>query len=151
MDFSQIINKEAVHIGYAAKDKDDALRHMIDLLYKAGAVSSPEEFLEDVYLRESEGITGIGGGIAIPHGKSRCVAQSCIAACRLAKPIQWETIDGDPVSLILLFAVTEQDAQATHLKMMAGVASALADENICDRIRTAATADALIAAFNGVA
>ena len=115
MDFAQIINKSAVDVGYHAKDKDDALRHMIALLHKDGAVTDEEAFLKDVYAREAEGITGIGDAIAIPHGKSPVVARNCVAVCKLAAPIAWESIDDEPVELIVLFAV--QSLSLIHISL----------------------------------
>ncbi len=151
MEFSQIINRNAIDLKYRAKDKDDVLRHMVEMLYKDGAITSVREFLDDVYLRESEGITGIGDNIAIPHGKSKCVIKNCVAVCKLVEPIEWETIDDQPVNLIILFAVTKEGATNTHLKMMACVASALAKEKVCKGIKSATTPDDLIAAFSVIA
>ena len=73
MDITEIINKNAIEIGYKAKSKIDVLERLTELLLLDGSISSKEVFLEDIFKRESEGVTGIGDEIAIPHGKSSAV------------------------------------------------------------------------------
>lgn len=69
MDISSVINESKINLKLDAHDKDEVLSAMVDMLVEAGDVNSKEEFIKDVYYRESEGETGIGDGIAIPHGK----------------------------------------------------------------------------------
>ena len=86
-----------------AIDKDGVIRHLAGLLKAAGYVGSGKLYIRDVYLRESEGITGIGGHVAIPHGKSDYVDQ--VGICLLGRTrerIQRESDDGEP---FFLFAV----------------------------------------------
>lgn len=75
-------------------DKEDALKKMIKMLLDAGYIDDAEGFYEDVLLRESQGITGIGNYIAIPHGKSSFVSKVGISIAKLNNEIQWETNDG---------------------------------------------------------
>ncbi len=121
---------------------------MANLLCQDNAITSADEFIKNVYEREAEGLTGIGDGIAIPHGKSNAVIKNCIAVCKLKEPIEWASIDHQPVSLVILFAVMRDAPATTHLKMMAGVARALADTSVCSGIKKAQTPAELIMAFN---
>lgn len=134
MNFLDIINQNAIDINFDAKDKQEALRHLAELLEQDGAITDAEQFLEDVFLREAEGQTGIGDCVAIPHGKSEVVKKNCVAVGKLRSPIQWESIDEQPVRLVILFAVQAQSPAKEHLSMMAAVARLLAREDVCNRL-----------------
>lgn len=148
MDISEIINKNAIEIGFHAKSKAEVLDRLAELLLLDDAISSKEIFLQDVMKREAEGITGIGDDIAIPHGKSATVKKNCVALCICQEPIAWESIDDTPVRIVVLFAVKAVDTDLTHLRMMAAVASALADQEVRSAIKEAKTASELVRALN---
>ena len=73
MNLSEIFNENAIAVDIPADSKMKALEYLTDLLYKDQAIGDESEFLKDVLIREGEGQTGIGDGIAIPHGKSGTV------------------------------------------------------------------------------
>ena len=139
MNLSEIFNENAIAVDIPADSKMKALEYLTDLLYKDQAIGDESEFLKDVLIREGEGQTGIGDGIAIPHGKSGTVRKDCIAFGKLKQPVTWESVDGKPVSVIFLFAV-----------MMAMVARSLADEDICRRIKEVATKEDVFAVINEI-
>ena len=130
MNLSEIFNENAIAVDIPADSKMKALEYLTDLLYKDQAIGDESEFLKDVLIREGEGQTGIGDGIAIPHGKSGTVRKDCIAFGKLKQPVTWESVDGKPVSVIFLFAVNRTTDADNHLRMMAMVARFLADEEI---------------------
>lgn len=132
-----IVNKRAVLGEMEVSDKEEAIRSLAKCLYEDGAISDVDDFVKDVLLRESEGQTGIGEGIAIPHGKSVCVKKNCVAVGKTKRPLEWETIDGKPVSVIFLFAVQKEAPAQEHLRMMASVARALAYEQLCAKFKRA--------------
>ncbi len=134
MKIGEVINWNAVDFDLEAADKAEALEKVCEMLYRDGSITSAEEFIRDVYLRESEGHTGIGGGIAIPHGKSEVVARTCISIARLKKPIAWETVDGEPVRVIILFAVGVRDKNSYFVKLMSQVARMLARPGVCEQL-----------------
>ncbi|TCL76452.1 PTS system unknown substrate IIA component (Fru family) [Hydrogenispora ethanolica] len=139
MEIIDVINRNAIDLQLQVTHKQAALEALTELLWRDGAIRSREEFLADVMLREAEGKTGIGGAIAIPHGKSDSVVRTCIAIGRVDRGIEWETLDGNPVKLIILFAVDNQHRDHLHVKLMAKVAGALADEAVCEALLQAAT------------
>lgn len=147
MQLTDILHKDCIAVGLAAANKEDALYHLAQLLKIHGAVGDLPAFLADVTTRELQGPTGIGDGIAIPHGKSDAVIRNCIAIGKLHTPIAWESIDGEPVRVIILFAVQKSSGADAHVRMMARVAGALADEDICTRMREAANRDQLFDAL----
>lgn len=99
MAVKEILDKRVIDLDMDAIDKDGVIRHLAGLLKAAGYVEDLEGYIRDVYLRESEGITGIGGHVAIPHGKSDYVDQVGIAVGRTRERIEWESYDGEPSQL----------------------------------------------------
>ncbi|WP_411343781.1 PTS sugar transporter subunit IIA [Paenibacillus sp. WLX1005] len=148
MDITKIINKHRIKLDLQATTKDEVFHELSELLYEQGVLSSVDAFVADIYQREAEGQTGLENHIAIPHGKSEAVLQTSLAIGRTAHPIPWETIDGKPVHCIILFAVRMVDKTTTHIKLMSQVASALADEEVVDRLLTEPDPDKLIALFS---
>lgn len=111
---------------------------MAELLRQENYIKDVDLFVKDVYLREAEGCTGIGNGIAIPHGKSASVKQVGIAIATLASPIEWETLDGNPVDTVFLFCVSDDSNFArNHMILLSRVAAKLADDDLLLEIRRA--------------
>ena len=79
MAVKEILDRRVIDLDMEAKSKDEVIRHLAGLLKDAGYIDDLEGYIRDVYLRESEGITGIGGHVAIPHGKSASVDKVGIA------------------------------------------------------------------------
>jgi fructose-specific phosphotransferase system IIA component len=148
MELIEVIKVERIKLDMEAVTKEEALEELTELLFDSGALSEKESFLEDVYLRESEGLTGIGNGIAIPHGKSKFVRHTSVAFGRTKKEIQWETIDGKPVRFIILFAVEEADKTSTHLRMLSKLAGKLADEDVCKKLVEASSPQEVLEVFS---
>ncbi len=147
MNVGSVICKNAIALSMKASDKDSALRTLVEMLAADGAVTSVDGFMRDIYRREAEGKTGIGDGIAIPHGKSDHVLRTEIAIGRLEKAIPWETLDDNPVRLLILFAVANGDKNDGFLKLMAEVAGKLAYEDVCRKLFEARTVNELLEAF----
>ncbi|RIN24990.1 PTS sugar transporter subunit IIA, partial [Mammaliicoccus vitulinus] len=97
----------------------------------------------DIYLRESEGVTGIGEGIAIPHGKSIAVKDTTVAIATLKNEIEWETLDGENVKVVILFAVKDTDATTTHIVLLQKVATLLARDTFIKKLKNINTKDEL--------
>lgn len=146
---ADVLNRNAIVLDLAAADKAAVLDALADRLVGDGAVSDKAGFVADVYAREAEGKTGIGGGVAIPHGKSAAVARTCVAVARLARPIAWETLDGEPVRIIILFAVALDDKGLSFVKLMSQVARKLAHDETSTNLLQAKTVDDVVAVFAG--
>lgn len=147
MDVTDVINLNAIDLYLQVDDKKGAIEVLSELLFKDGSIRSKEEFINDVYLREAQGMTGIGDFIAIPHGKSDSVVKTCIAVGRVDKGIPWETIDDKPVKLIILFAVDNKSKNNQHVKLMAKVAGALANIKVCEALLEAEEAKDVLSIF----
>ncbi len=130
-EFNNVLINETVFLDIDATDKKYILEFLSNNLLKLGRINSKEEFLKDVYIRESEGETGIEDGLAIPHGKSNSVIVTTLSVARLNKPIEWETLDDNPVDIIVLFAVENGlDVNTHHINLLAKIAGNLVDDNI---------------------
>lgn len=150
MQLKDVLDQNIIRIGLEAKDKDEAIKRMSQLLYENRYIDDVEGFVKDIYLRESEGITGIGNGIAIPHGKSLSAKYPGIAIATLKDPIQWETLDGGTVDTIFLFCVSaDQDFARNHMLLLSKVAAKLADDDLVGKIRKVSSGSDMISYLTG--
>lgn len=149
MDLSKVIKRETIKLDMEAATKEEVIKELTELLYKVNAISNKENFLKDVFYRESIGTTGIGNGIAIPHGKSKFVNKTSLAIGRTKSAIEWESLDEQPVYFIILFAVTEEDKNSTHIKILAKVASNLGDDDVCANLLKAKSPEEILDIFSG--
>ncbi|MBB6308477.1 PTS IIA-like nitrogen regulatory protein PtsN [Xanthobacter tagetidis] len=138
MPLADLIAPDAVFPMLRASSKKQALQ---ELAQQAGAMidRDPRDILETLLQRERLGSTGVGNGIAIPHGKLAKLDKLVGLFARLEKPIDFEALDGQPVDLVFLLLAPEA-AGADHLKALARVARMLRDPDTVEKLR--ATRDA---------
>ncbi len=148
MDIKSVLDDRVIDLKMKAKNKEEAITYLAEKLKDAGYIADVEEYVADIYLRESQGQTGIGHYVAIPHGKSDSVTQVGIAIGKLEQEIEWETLDGKGVKLIFLFAVGNDNENAkTHLKLLAEVARTLGNDEAVQALLDAQTVEDLKAVF----
>ncbi len=148
MNVAEVLKAEHIDLNLNAESKEDALAALTELLYKSGKLSDKEAFLKDVLDRESVSTTGIGNGIAIPHGKSPSVIETTVAIGRLTKETDWECVDDKPVKLVVLLAVNDADKTGVHVRLLSEMARKLASADNCMRLLNAADADEIIKIFS---
>ncbi|CAA7613074.1 Nitrogen regulatory protein [Candidatus Terasakiella magnetica] len=141
MEITDLISPAAVIPNLRATSKKQALQ---DLARRAAEITGlHERAIFDVLLeRERLGTTGVGNGIAIPHGKLPSMERLYGLFARLEKPIHFDSIDEQPVDLIFLLLAPES-AGADHLKALARVSRLLRDKSVCEKLRGTDNADAL--------
>jgi len=143
MDIVELLTPDRVIPHLRATCKKQALQELARQM--AEVADLPERQVLEVLLeRERLGTTGVGGGIAIPHGRLPDVDRVCGVFARLDEPIDFDSIDDQPVDLIFLLLAPE-DAGADHLKALARVSRLLRDRTMCDKLRGSDTRDALYA------
>ncbi len=130
----EVFNERLIDLNMKAVNKKEAIEELTERLYREGHVIDCKAFVDDVYLRENEGQTGLGNHIAIPHGKSNAVKITSIAFGRTKNNLAWESPDGEPVHVVILFAVRNVDKTTVHLKLLSQVAMALADDDTLDKL-----------------
>ena len=148
MNISDVLRNDRIELHLKSDTKEDALRELTELLYKSGALTDKDAFLNDVLARESISTTGIGNGIAIPHGKSENVLETTAAIGRCEKPVEWASLDEKPVNFIVLLAVNENDRTGVHVKLLSQMARKLASEETCKRLVDAKTTEEIASIFS---
>ncbi len=141
MDLSDLIRPDSVIPALKANSKKQAIQ---ELAAKGAELSGLEErqIFETLLLREKLGSTGVGGGIAIPHGKLPGLTQIHGVFARLGRSIDFEAVDDQPVDLLFLLLAPE-NAGAEHLKALARIARIMREPGVAQRLRNATDAGAL--------
>jgi len=146
MRLSELLNPQAVSTRLKARAKREAIAELVDVLENAHGLASHGEILDRVLRREAMMSTGIGNGVAIPHGKARLVDR-LVAACGVApEGIEFESVDGEPASLFVLLVAPESGG-ALHVKVLANISRLLKEETVRRSLREAASPDAFLAAL----
>ncbi|KGH64192.1 PTS sugar transporter subunit IIA, partial [Oenococcus oeni] len=96
--------------------------------------------------REQEGVTGVGAGIAIPHGKSKSVTRSAVAIAELSNPVVWQSLDNNPVKYVFLLAIPE-GGDVEHLKLLSELAGILMDDDVRLKLKQSKSAKDIQAIF----
>ncbi|SUA99456.1 Nitrogen regulatory protein [Pannonibacter phragmitetus] len=143
MDLSDLISQEAVVVGLKASSKKQAIQ---ELATKAAELTglSEREIFDTLLQRERLGSTGVGHGVAIPHGKLVKLDKLVGFFARMEKPIDFDALDDQPVDLIFLLLAPE-GAGADHLKALARIARQLRDTKVASGLRTAVDSQAAFA------
>ena len=143
MEIYELIKPESVVANFHVTSKKQAIK---DLAKKAANITGlNERAISDVLMeRERLGTTGVGNGIAIPHGKMVSLDSLYGLFARLEKPIDFQSIDEQPVDLIFLLLAPES-AGADHLKALARVSRLLRDKTVCEKLRGTDQSEALFA------
>lgn len=143
MEITDILTLDRVIADLRATSKKQALQELAR--HAAKITELNERAIFDVLLeRERLGTTGVGNGIAIPHGKLNDLEGLYGLFARVEKPVDFDSIDDDPVDLIFLLLAPE-GAGADHLKALARVSRLLRDESVCEKLRGSDTSEALYA------
>ena len=143
MDIAELVNPEGVIANLKVTSKKQALQ---ELAHRAAdLIGLHEQAIFDTLLeRERLGTTGVGVGIAIPHGKLSNIDRLYGLFARLDRPIDFDAVDDQPVDLIFLLLAPET-AGADHLKALARVSRLLRDKSFCDKVRGSDSAEAIYA------
>jgi mannitol/fructose-specific phosphotransferase system IIA component (Ntr-type) len=146
MRLSELLNPQSVTTRLKARTKREAVAELVELLESAHGLASQGEILDRVLRREAMMSTGIGNGIAIPHGKARLVDR-LVAACGVApEGIEYESVDGEPATLFVLLVAPESGG-ALHVKVLANISRLLKEETVRRALRESANPEAFLAAL----
>lgn len=140
MTIRDLLRKESIQLNGTATGKNDLLDQMVALMAKGGNIADLETYKKGVYERESEGTTGIGEGIAIPHCKSEAVSEPGLAAMVLPQGVDFDSLDGEPVNLVFLIAAPNTKDNV-HLDVLSKLSVLLMDENFTTALRQARTVE----------
>jgi len=128
MILTQILQPTCVKVPLEGKDKNAAITELVALLDENGLIQDRQAVLDAVFARERTRSTGIGSGIAIPHGKSTAVRELVMALGIASDPIDFDSVDKKPVSLVILL-VSPVDQTGPHIQALARISRLMLDED----------------------
>ena len=140
MRITDLLDRRSVSLTAAPKTKSEALDMAVDLMVKSEKISNREAYRKQVYLREEESTTGIGEGIAIPHGKCDAVKKPGLAAMVIKNGVEFEALDDEPVTLLFLIAAPNTEDNI-HLDVLSKLSVMLMDEEFTESLRNASSVD----------
>lgn len=140
MRITDLLDKNSISLNAAPADKKETLDLAVELMAKSGKLSDVEKYREQVYAREEESTTGIGEGIAIPHGKCDAVKAPGLAAMVIKNGVEYESLDGESVTLLFLIAAPNTKDNV-HLDVLSKLSVMLMDENFTTSLRNAKSVD----------
>ena len=140
MRITDLLDKRSISLTGAPASKQEALDQMVDLMINSGKINDREAYRKEVYRREEESTTGIGEGIAIPHGKGSFVTKPGLAAMVVKNGVDFDSLDGEPVHLIFLIAAPNTEDNV-HLDVLSKLSMLLMDENFAANLKNASTVE----------
>ena len=140
MRITDLLDKRSISLTAAPKSKEEALNEAIALMAESGKINDTEGYRRQVFAREEESTTGIGEGIAIPHGKCAAVNRPGLAAMVIKDGVDFESLDGEPVTLLFLIAAPDTKDNV-HLDVLSKLSMMLMDEEFTKNLRNASTAE----------
>ena len=147
MRITDLLDKNSICLDASPADKTEALNQIVSLMGKSGKINDIEAYRKQVFLREEESTTGIGEGIAIPHGKCDAVTKPGLAAMVVKDGVDFDSLDGKPVDLVFML-ISPENSGADHLTALAALSRILKTEGSCDKLRKARSTDEIYAILN---
>lgn len=140
MRITDLLDKRSISLNAAPRSKNEALNQIVALMTKSGKINDQEAYRKQVYAREEESTTGIGEGIAIPHGKCDAVNKPGLAAMVIKNGVDFDSLDGEPVTLMFLIAAPNTEDNV-HLDVLSKLSVLLMDEEFSEALRNAKSVD----------
>lgn len=139
MKLSELVNEKAVSVSLKSSTKDDVIRELVGLLEKAHGLKPGKEILKNVSEREALMSTGIGHGVAIPHGRAKSI-DSPVASCGVShKGIEFQSTDGETVRLFVLL-VSPEELKGPHVLALANISRLLKEESVREQLKKSSSA-----------
>ena len=136
MRIKDLLDVKSISLEGAPKTKNEALDQIVALMTKSGKINDEAAYRKQVYAREEESTTGIGEGIAIPHGKCDAVDRPGLAAMVVRDGVEFDSLDGEPVTLMFLIAAPNTEDNV-HLDVLSKLSMMLMDEEFTAKLRAA--------------
>ena len=147
MRITDLLDKRSISLNGAPKNKQEALDQAIALMKDSDKINDQEAYRKQVYKREEEGTTGIGMGIAIPHGKCNAVDRPGLAAMVIKDGVDFDSLDGKPVDLLFLIAAPDTEDNI-HLEVLSKLSMMLMDDDFTQSLKNASSVDEFMEIIN---
>ncbi len=146
MDISNLINMDTIFPKLKVSSKKQLIQELGNIA--KNSIKRPVHEIATILMqRERLGSTGVGHGVAIPHGRFAELNKICGIFAKLEKPVNYDALDNQPVDLVFLLLVPEE-AGASHLKALAKISRILRDQSVCEKLRGTDSGDAIYAILN---
>ena len=146
MEIYSLLSEETVKAGLRVTDKDDLLNKLIDLLHSQLSSEQLESVREAVFEREGIMSTGVGKGLAIPHGKVGDIDESYASFALLDEPIDFDSIDGKPVRIAFLLVGPAQK-NSMHIKLLSRISRLLNNADFRERLLKSGSPEEILNCF----
>ncbi len=140
MNLTKILQRSCVRVPLKGKDKKDIITELVDVLAENKLLLDRDAVLEAVMIREQTRSTGIGSGIAIPHGKCGAVKELVMAIGIASEPIGFESVDGKGVTIVLLL-VSPADQTGPHIQALAKISRLMLDDKFKESLEKAGSSE----------
>ncbi len=147
MRITDLLDARSILLDASPKSKSEALDQIVDLMVKSEKINDKEAYRKQVYAREEESTTGIGEGIAIPHGKCDAVTKPGLAAMVVKNGVDFDSLDGEPVTLMFLIAAPNTEDNI-HLDVLSKLSVLLMNEEFTESLRNAKTVEEFMTIIN---
>ncbi len=147
MRITDLLDARSILLNSSPKSKNEALDQIVDLMVKSEKINDKEAYRKQVYAREEESTTGIGEGIAIPHGKCDAVTKPGLAAMVVKDGVDFDSLDGEPVTLMFLIAAPNTEDNI-HLDVLSKLSVLLMNEEFTEALRNAETVEEFMGIIN---
>ena len=147
MKITDLLDARSILLDTSPKSKSEALDQIVDLMVKSEKINDKEAYRKQVYAREEESTTGIGEGIAIPHGKCDAVTKPGLAAMVVKDGVDFDSLDGEPVTLMFLIAAPNTEDNI-HLDVLSKLSVLLMNEEFTESLRNAKTVEEFMNIIN---
>lgn len=149
MTLVDILDEKVIDLEVEGTTKDEILHNLSNRLFESGYINDVEEFIQDIYIREAQGPTGMGNYISIPHGKSKAVTKIGIAIGRSKQFVKWESSMSESgyqdTNMVFLFCVSDDgDFAANHMMLLAELAGKLGNSYRLEKLQDVKTKQELI-------
>lgn len=143
LKITDLLERSAIILGLDVKDKTEALVKMVDLLGASGKVRDVEQLRGVILEREKLMSTGIGNGVALPHGKTNVVDTSLAAIATLKEPIDFDSLDDNPVSIVIMLVGTEGNV-GMHLRLLSRISRMVGSDAFRSSLLAAKSVDDVV-------
>lgn len=147
MRITDLLSKDGSELNVNAKDKNDIINKMTKLMLKTGRITDLNAYTELVLKREEEGSTGVGEGIAIPHGKGDCVTEPGLVAMVVPNGVEYDALDGKPVNLLFMIAAPNT-SDNVHLDVLSRLSTMLMDTEFKNKLISAKSKEEFLNIIN---
>jgi fructose-specific phosphotransferase system IIA component len=146
MKISDILSTDVIAVNMDGADKEDAIKKIIDLAAKSGKILDLDKVSQTIFEREKLVSTGVGKGFAIPHGKTDSISDVVAAFAITKEPIDFDSIDGEPVRFIFLL-IGKENLLNTHIKLLSRISRLMNKDEFRERLLEADSPEEVLKIF----